>query len=119
MRLWEEKHLPSFKQRSKTIKSDRKQEIDCEDLVPRDGWRGGNRLWEVVALLFEVSRASSQEGKADRSPEQGQRESELNHKDLWVPSCNDASDILQKLMPCAAELIVLQAQDLGDLGEES
>ena len=77
MRLWEEKHLPRFKQRSKTIKSDRKQEIDCEDLAPRDGWRGGNCLWKVVALLFEVSRASSQEGKAYRSPEQGQRESEL------------------------------------------
>lgn len=50
-----------------------KQEI--EDVVPDDGGSGVNSLREVVASMFEVDRACSQEGRTAVSREQGQTES--------------------------------------------
>lgn len=40
MRMWKEKHLSRFKEKSKLTQGDRKQGIDCEDLVPHGGGGG-------------------------------------------------------------------------------
>lgn len=74
---------------------------------------------------LEVNRASSWEGKTDMSGEERHMQSKLEHTrtcrsmsashSLWIPSSNDATDLLEKLMPFVIELNMLLGQDLGKL----